>query len=199
MRTKRHFSIIKLLFLLLCGTLVYSQDPPKKGVISIEAKTDSTVTRALDTLVVNEVSFSEKVVDTIKNDTVLPQKEELLNDVVEYYGEDYVHVDRIEGKIYMYDKAFIIYEDYRIDAGLIILDYNKNEIYAKGIDSAGVYKQAPIFVQGANKVEPDSIKFNFNTKKAIIYNAVTEQSGFRTKAVVTKKVNDSVYFLRNVR
>jgi len=199
LHTKRHFSIIKLLFLLICGTTVYSQDPPKKGIVSIKAKKDTTVTQAADTLVVKEISFSQKVTDTIKNDTVLPQKEELLSDVVEYYGEDYVYVDRKEGKIYMYNKAFIIYEDYRIDAGLIILDYNKNEIYAKGIDSAGVYNQAPIFVQAANKVEPDSIKFNFDTKKAIIYNAVTEQGGFRTKAVVTKKVNDSVYFLRNVR
>lgn len=178
---------------------MYSQDPPNKGTISIQAKTDTTVTRAMDTLIVKEISLSQKVVDTIKNDTVLPQKEELLTDVVEYYGEDYVYVDRKEGKIYMYNQAFIIYEDYRIDAGFIILDYNKNEIYAKGIDSAGVYSQAPIFLQADNKVEPDSIKFNFDTKKAIIYNAVTEQSGFRTKAVVTKKVNDSVYFLRKVK
>ena len=199
MHTKRHFSVFKLLFLLFCGISVYSQDPPNKGDISIKAKTDSIAIQSTDSLVIKEISFSEKVADTVRNDTVLPQKEELLTDVVEYYGEDYVYVDRKEGKIYMYNKAFIIYEDYRIDAGLIILDYNKNEIYAKGIDSAGAYKQAPIFVQAANKVEPDSIKFNFDTKKAIIYNAVTEQSGFRTKAVVTKKVNDSVYFLRNVR
>src|SRR5690606_30586719 len=98
----------------------------------------------------------------------------------------------------MYNKAFIKYEDMRIDAGLIILDYNKNEVYAKGIDSAGVYSQRPVFVQGANKVEPDSIRYNFNSEKALVYNSRTEQSGFRVIAEVTKKVNDSVVYLRNV-
>lgn len=165
----------------------------------IESKEDTATVRTLDTLLTREIALTEQATDTVKNDTVRPQKEELLTDTVEYYGEDYVYIDRKAGKIYMYNKAFIIYEDYRIDAGLIILDYNRNEVYAKGIDSAGVYQQAPIFVQAANKVEPDSIKFNFDTKKAIIYNAVTEQQGFRTRAEVTKKINDSVYFLRKVK
>lgn len=99
----------------------------------------------------------------------------------------------------MYNNAYIKYEDMRIDAGLIILDYNKNEVYAKGIDSAGVYSQRPVFVQGANKVEPDSIRYNFNSEKALVYNSRTEQSGFRVIAEVTKKVNDSVVYLRNVK
>ncbi|HLW31435.1 MAG TPA: putative LPS assembly protein LptD, partial [Aequorivita sp.] len=61
------------------------------------------------------------------------------------------------------------------------------------------YSQRPIFVQGANKVEPDSIRYNFNSEKALIFNSRTEQSGFRVKAEVTKKVNDSVVYLRNVQ
>jgi len=195
----RHYFLPILTFLLLCSASVYSQDPPNRGSVVIETKTDTSVTKVIDTLITSEVSISEKINDTVKNDTVRPTKEPLLTDIIEYYGEDYVYIDRKAGKIYMYNKAFIIYEDYRIDAGLIILDYKKNEVYAKGIDSAGVYQQAPVFVQAANKVEPDSLKFNSLTKKAIIYNAATEQSGFRTKAQVTKKINDSVYFLRNVK
>ncbi len=121
----------------------------------IKAKTDTSVTRTADTLITKEISLSESVNDTIKNDTLLPQKEELLKDIVEYYGEDYVYVDRKAAKIYMYNKAFIIYEDYRIDAGLIILDYNKNEMYAKGIDSAGVYQQARRVPPGAQGQRQD--------------------------------------------
>lgn len=180
--------------------MVHAQDPPNRGSVIIESKIDTALTRDTDTLITKEISFSEKINDTVKSDTIRPKdKEALLTDIIEYYGEDYVYIDRKKGKIYMYNKAFVIYEDYRIDAGLIIMDYNKNEVYAKGIDSAGVYQQAPIFVQAANKVEPDSIKFNWVTKKAIIYNAVTEQSGFLTNSEVTKKINDSVYFLRNVK
>lgn len=199
MHINRLYTIIPLLLLLFCSAVGFSQDPPKRETVIITTESDTILVRPADTLTPREISLPEIVNDTVKNDSVKLKKDPLLNDIVEYYGEDYVFIDRLEGKIYMYNKAFIIYEDYRIDAGLIILDYNKNEVYAKGIDSAGVYKQAPVFVQAANKVEPDSIKFNFDTKKAIIYNAITEQQGFRTKAEVTKKINDSVYFLRNVK
>lgn len=123
---------------------------------------------------------------------------EVLEDIVEFYGEDYVYMDQSAGKVYMYNKAFMTYQDYRIDAGLIILDQNKNEVYARGIDSAGVYSQLPVFVQGINKVQPDSIRFNFDSKKALVYNSRTAQNDINMKSQVTKKENDSVYFMRNV-
>ena len=123
---------------------------------------------------------------------------EVLEDIVEFYGEDYVYMDQSTGKVYMYNKAFMTYQDYRIDAGLIILDQNKNEVYARGIDSAGVYSQLPVFVQGINKVQPDSIRFNFDSKKALVYNSRTAQNDINMKSQVTKKENDSVYFMRNV-
>ena len=55
----------------------------------------------------------------------------------------------------------------QITAGIIIVDYNKNEIYAGRIkDSSGIYTQLPVFVQGNDEVNPDSLKFNFDTKIA---------------------------------
>jgi len=142
---------------------------------------------------------NERAIDTVKTDTVAPPQE-TLTDVVDYFGEDYVFMQRLENKIYMYNKAYIEYEDMRIDAGLIILDYNKKEVYAKGImDSLGNYSQLPVFVQGTNKVEPDSIRFNYDTQKALIYNSRTEQGEFKVKAEVSKRENDSVVYLGNVK
>jgi len=142
---------------------------------------------------------NEQLIDTVKIDTLAP-KQEALNDVVDYYGEDYVFMHRKENKIYMYNKAYIEYEDMRIDAGMIILDYNKKEVYAKGItDSLGNYSQLPVFVQGTNKVEPDSIRFNYDTQKALIYNSRTEQGEFKVKAEISKRENDSVVYLSNVK
>lgn len=194
---KRQLLLSIFLFLLCCGTVLYAQDPPVRSGVVIKAKEDTLINKR-DTLFTQEITLSQPVVDTTKNDTIKP-KEELLTDVIEYYGEDYVYVDRKKGKVYMYNKAFIIYEDLRIDAGLIILDYNKNEVYAKGIDSSGVYSQAPVFVQGSNTVKPDSIRFNMDTKKAISYNSQTEQDGIWLRPEITKRENDSVYFFKNVR
>ena len=48
-------------------------------------------------------------------------------------------------------------------------------------------------------MEPDSIRFNFKTKKALIWNSRSDQGEFKIKAAITKKENDSVYFLKGAR
>ncbi|WP_410005220.1 putative LPS assembly protein LptD [Aequorivita nionensis] len=196
LRTNRHYLTIFLTFLLLCSTVLHAQDIPPKNEANIPKTTKEDTLSVNLKPIVDEIN--EQAQDTVKTDSIKPPKE-TLTDIVDYYGEDYVLLNRKENKVYMYNKAYIIYGDMRIDAGLIILDYNKNEVYAKGIDSAGVYSQRPIFVQANNRVEPDSIRYNFDTEKALVYNSRTEQNGFRVISEVTKKVNDSVVYLRNVK
>ncbi|RMA64236.1 putative LPS assembly protein LptD [Ulvibacter antarcticus] len=196
MQTLRQFFTVFPIFLLLCGTALYAQDIPPKNEVNIPSEEPKdTVSFNLKPIISER---SEVNLDTIRRDSVKPKKE-FLTDVVTYYGEDYVYIDQKKSKVYMYNKAYIIYEDMRIDAGLIILDYDKNEVYAKGIDSAGAYSQLPVFVQAGNTVKPDSIRFNFDTQKALVYNSRTEQNGFNVIAEVTKKENDSVVFLKNVK
>jgi len=196
LQTQRQYLLVSIFFLLLCGSVMHSQDIPPKDQVNIPSKSEEDTLTVNAKPVINEIN--ETIADTVKIDSI-KLKPEALTDVLEYYGEDYVYLNKKENKAYLYNKAFIIYGDIRIDAGLIILDYNKNEVFAKGIDSAGAYTQKPVFVQGQNKVEPDSIRFNSNTKKAIVYNSRTEQNGFRVLAEITKKENDSVVFLRNVK
>ncbi len=196
LRTNRHYLTIFLTFLLLCRAVLHAQDIPPKNEANIPKTTKEDTVSVYLQPIVDEIN--EQTQDTVKTDSIKPPKE-TLTDVVDYYGEDYVLLNRKENRVYMYNKAYIIYGDMRIDAGLIILDYNKNEVYAKGIDSAGVYSQRPVFVQATNKVEPDSIRYNFDTEKALVYNSRTEQNGFRVISEVTKKVNDSVVYLRNVK
>ena len=173
-----------------------AQDIPVNNNVSIKTST------AKDSLQVNIDDLiketNEKITDTVKTDTT-KLKKELLTDVVDYFAKDYVLMDRKNSKIYLYNEAYIIYGDTRIDAGLIILDNSKNEVYAKGIDSNGVYTQKPKFAQAGNIVKPDSIRFNFKTEKALIYNSYTEQNGVNVIAEVSKKENDSTVFVKNVK
>ncbi len=196
MQTFKHFLIATLTLLLLSNTFLYSQEIPIKNQTTIPAKP------AEDTLLIDEVTIlpeiNEEIIDSVKIDTIKPE-EEMLTSVIDYFGEDYVYMDKLENKVYMYNNAYITYEDMRIEAGYIILDYSKNEIYAKGIDSAGVYSQTPVFTQSSNEVIPDSIRFNMDTKKALIYNSRSGKEEIKYKAEVAKKVNDSVYFLKNIK
>ncbi|MFK5981976.1 MAG: putative LPS assembly protein LptD [Flavobacteriaceae bacterium] len=196
MQTFRHFLLVTFTLLLLCNITLYSQDIPPKTEVDIPVKSQQ------DTLSVNIkpifTEINEVAQDSVKTDTIKP-KQELLEDVIEYYGEDYVYMDKFENKVYIYNNAFITYQDMRIEAGYIILDYSKNEIYAKGIDSAGVYSQLPIFTQANNEVIPDSLRVNMDTKKALIYNSRSGEGDLKYKSEVAKKVNDSVIFLKNIK
>jgi hypothetical protein len=68
--------------------------------------------------------------------------------------------------ITLYDKAELYYQDVELKAGIIVMNYETNEVYAGRIrDSTGKYTQYPNFKRGANEVQPDSIRFNFKTQK----------------------------------
>ena len=204
LQTRQQYLYVFLLTLLLCGSISYSQDIPPKSDVNLPSKAQDEVIvePVTDTISLFSEPFnpeiSEAITDTVKIDSLEPKKE-MLDDIVSYYGEEYVYIDQKKSKVYLYNEAYIIYGDLRIDAGLIILDYEKNEVYARGIDSAGVYSQKPKFVQASNEVNPDSIRFNFDTKKALIYNSRTMQNNFNVIAEVTKRENDSVIYVRNVK
>lgn len=86
-----------------------------------------------------------------------------------------------------------------IKAGVIVIDYAKNLVYAGRIKDSTGYSQNPVFKQGANEVEPDSIIFNTDTRRALIFNSRTEDSGFNIEAPLTKRENDSVIFMKRAR
>src|SRR5690606_3153249 len=130
----------------------------------------------------------------------LKPKNEFLTDIVTYKATDYTSFNRKEQRLYLYNNAEVYYEDMEIKAGQIIIDYSKNEVYAKGIvDSTGAYLQRPVFVQGANTVEPDSLRFNTDTQRSLIYNSFSEQGDGWINSNITKKENDSVYFVKNAK
>lgn len=150
-----------------------------------------------------------KLQDTVLTDSTkvdsLNGKKPLLLDKIKYKAKDYVKMSQKDQKIYLYNEAELYYQDTELKAGIIIMDYVKNEVYAGRLkDSLGNYTQLPFFKQGTNEVIPDSIRFNFDTQKAIIWNSRTEQQAglgqlgsdaMKVYAQITKKENDSVYFL----
>lgn len=146
--------------------------------------------------------------DSLQRDST-NQKTSILLDNITYKAKDYVKLSQRENKIYLYNEAEIYYQDTELKAGIIIMDYVKNEVYAGRLkDSLGNYTQLPYFKQGSNVVIPDSIRFNFDTQKAIIWNSRTEQQAaagqlgsdaMKVYAEVTKKENDSVYFLSEAK
>ena len=188
-----------LLLITLGHCFLWGQEDVSKGV-AIPAEQDSLTTQ----IPFSTQAMDSVLVDSIQDDT-LPTKPSLLLDKIRYKAKDYVRISQKEKKIYLYNEAEIYYQDTELKAGVIVMDYTRNEVYAGRIkDSLGNYSQLPYFKQGSNEVIPDSIRFNYDTEKALIFNSRSEQQAglgrlgsdaMKVYAELTKKENDSVYYL----
>lgn len=139
------------------------------------------------------------VINQTAQDSIKP-KNKFLTDKVTYTADDYMRLSQRENRMYLYNNAEVTYGDINIKAGKIVLDNEKNEVYAYGIpDSTGTYTQTPIFTQAESVVRPDSIRFNFKSEKALVFNSRTEQGEFKVFGEVTKRENDSVFYMKNVK
>lgn len=196
LRTNNFKILFALSFTVFINTFSFAQDIRKKQD-TIKSIIEEPVIIKQDSLLAPIVS--EKSQDSTLTDSVKAKKG-LLENIVKYDATDYIKFNKKQNKSYLYNQAIIDYGDMNITAGSIVIDYKTNTVYAKGItDSIEGYTQKPVFTQGSNVVEPDSIIFNTETKKALIYNSKTEQGEGTVIATVTKKENDSVYFLKNAK
>ena len=139
---------------------------------------------------------NEKILDSLSSQE--EEKKSVLLDNVKYDASDSIIIDQKNNKITLYNKAKIEYGDIELTSGLIILDYKENIVTAGRIsDSKGELSQYPTFKQGGNVVNPDSIKYNFDNQKALIWNSKSEENGMNILSSLTKKQNDSVYYLKD--
>jgi len=119
---------------------------------------------------------------------------------LEKSAKAYQSIDLKNKIITLYDQARIKYGDIELEAGIITVDYGKKEVYAGRIpDSTGKLTQRPVFRQGKTETVNDSIRFHFETKKAIVWNTYTKDGDISLISEVTKKVNDSINYFKNLK
>ena len=138
-----------------------------------------------------------KKTDTIKSDSIKPK--ETIKDIITHIAKDYTIQDAKNKTVTLYNEANITYTDIDLKAGIIIIDYKKNTLFAKGIKDSTGYTQRPVFRQGAQESEQDSLLYNFKSKRALIYGLKTQQGEMFTYGEKTKRVNDSTIYVRKIR
>ena len=213
-RTYRYFLAFFFIFSLIlsgCKTLDYVNEVDEnQDTINI------IDTLVLDT-VIDTVVEKSSFLDTIKNDTVLtqkndivvsdtivkndiapkkektsPQKESFVEDKIERSCSDSTIQDYKNNKVYYYGDAKVVYEDITIEAAFIEFDFEKRTVFAKGLlDSTGKMYGAPVFLEGDKKYLSESMTFNFETKKGVITKVFTEDAMGYIHGARIKKMDDN--------
>lgn len=196
LRTNLFHIVLSAIFLTMGSATLYSQEGRNKKITPVTVKQPTTI-KNTDTATVNVsdlTPLNTKVADTTK------PKKNILEGIVYRKATDYEKMDQKKKLLTLYNEAELRYQDFELKSGIIVMDYSKNEVYAGRLkDSLGNYTQRPVFKQGTNVIEPDSIRFNTVTKKALVWNSRTKQGEMNIIAETTKKINDSVYYMAKAK
>ena len=146
----------------------------------------------------SSIFSQEKEIDSIQIDSLSENK--FLLDKVKRKAKGFIKINNKEKIILLYDEAELNYMNIQLKAGIIEFDWQNNIVSAGRIfDSIGKPSQNPVFIQGSDEVNPDSLRYNFDTKKALIWNSRSEQSDMNVFSQATKKENDSIYFIKEAK
>ena len=143
------------------------------------------------------LNAQESINDSIVVDTL---KTGLILDDVRRKAKGYIKINNKEKIITLYDNAELYYMDIELKSGVIKFNWENNVVSAGRIkDSLGNFTQAPVFKQGGDEINPDSLRYNFDSKKALIWNSRTKQNEMNVFSSATKKENDSIYFIKEAK
>jgi len=177
----------------------FSQDIKKKKELSTTSiKKNILIPNIKKTLPSKEKNtLLQKKIDTSLFDSIKPK--ETLKDIIIHDAKDYTIQNAKDKTLTLYNEAVLIYGEIDLKAGIIIVDYNKETLFAKGIIDSTGYTQRPLFKQGNEETEQDSLIYNFKSKRALIYGLKTKQGEMFTYGEKTKRVNDSTIYVRKIR
>ena len=150
------------------------------------------------------------VADTLRADDDAPPRRtytvspSALDAPVTYSMRDSMRYDVAAQTIYLYGEATVQFEDITLTAGRMAIDNREGIVTAEpALDSAGREIERPSFSQGPQAFTARGLRYNFRTRKGVVYNATTQQGdlyvlGGRTKIVAAdpadpQRVDNTVY------
>jgi len=168
--------------LLLISTVGYSQVPDSLDLPNLAS---DSISLSLDSLAqsLNKTDSLGIVRDSSINSNTgnIPDgvaiSEDAIPAEIQYEARDSIVYDIADKKIYLYGMASVLYEDLDLKAGFIIVDWEKNEVFAEHtLDSLQKPTEIPEFKNSAQTFDAMSMRYNFKSQKGIIYDAKSQYS-----------------------
>lgn len=135
---------------------------------------------------------------TIPNDTFRISKD-AIESIIEYKAKDSVYFDIKAKKAYLYGNAEVKYDGLTLNSALIIVDFDRRELLAKGrIDSIGRYVDKPHFDDGERQTDADTMVYNFESKRGRTYGIIMKEGeGYIHSEKILRDEDKSIYGVDN--
>ena len=134
--------------------------------------------------------------DSVAADSV-PRSKNALDLPVTYSAQDSITFDYGRSRANLYGGSKVNYQNLELEADIINIAIDSSLVHATGrTDSTGNVTGKPLFKQGSDEYEPDSISYNFKTRKAFISNVFTQQGEGYMKSIDGKRDSLGTMYVR---
>ncbi len=149
----------------------------------------------IDSTVTKDSSYVT-LTDTISlNDTVDVANQSEIEDVITYKASDSIVYDMNTKKMFLYNGSDVKYQKIKLKADLIDFDWNTYTLTSQGVtDSAGNLKGTPVFEDDGKEYKAKKMKYNFKTKKGIVFEVVTKEGDAYVHSETVKKNEHDEWF-----
>lgn len=119
---------------------------------------------------------------------------------VEYAATDSITYDAGLKRAFLYGDGDVKYQDMELKSERIEMDLDSSVVHAYGVqDSTGKWTGQPVYTQGQDKYDSDTMSFNFKTKKGFINNVKTEQGEGFLQSSKSKRGKDGTLYLEHAK
>lgn len=145
-----------------------------------------------------DTTVSAVLTDTIAADTTdRHTSKNALDEPVTYSAEDSITFDYGRNRAHLYGESKVYYQNLELDADIIKIVLDSSLVHATGReDSLGTVIGKPVFKQGEDEYEPDSISYNFKTRRSFISNVYTQQGEGFMKSMDGKRDSSGVMYVQ---
>lgn len=134
--------------------------------------------------------YTQEISDTVSVD------DEDFEAPVFYGSEDSSYADLRNEVVHLWGKAFVDNGEVRLDAGYIMVDFKSQEILAMyRYDEDSNKVELPKFADGSDEIIAETVRYNFDTKKAFIEEvAIQQDENFLYMGIAKRHANEEVHF-----
>lgn len=130
---------------------------------------------------------------------LLPQGN-TLQATLRYAAADSIYVDMNTRIAHLFSQASVDYSGMRLEADYMEINMPRSEVFAQPtFDSTGMEIGIPHFKDKDNTFDAKEIRYNFNTKKGLIRDVMTQQGEIYVHGNIVKKYENDVSFIKNAR
>ena len=157
-------------------------------------------TTKMDSLQLAVWKRNKAVDDSIAADSANRQRKNGIDAPVVYSANDSITYDGKTGVARLFGDSKVKYENMDLQSDRVRMHLDSSMVHAVGTpDTLGKLIGRPVFVQGTDKYESDTMSFNFKTKKGFITDVYTQQEDGYLTSMQSKRNDKGELFLQHGR